>query len=70
MKYEQEQIAELAEDLQMERGYPNADSLQNSGMLTAYTRYKGLCEDLTLEEIEEAIHAGFMAAEEARDEEE
>jgi len=54
-------LSEIAEDAQLEHGCPNAGALRRH--LAAYTSWHS-CQDLTIDQQNEAIQAGFMAANE------
>ena len=68
-KYEKDLVSEIIQDIQEERGYPNLESLLNSGMTKSRLQYKSAANELSEDELEEAQQAGFDKAEEIRDEE-
>lgn len=57
-------ISEIAEDVQIKRGFPNVKSLINSGLLNSYAQYKSYSDELTLEEWTNALTDGFSMANE------
>ena len=57
-------LTEIAEDAQREHGCPNAASLRRH--LAAYTSWHS-CQDLTIDQQNEAIQAGFLVANEKGD---
>jgi len=67
MTTEQQTVAEIIQDIQESRGYPNLQSLINSGMTSARVHYKSAAGALDEDDLLEAQEAGFDAAEDSRE---